>query len=241
MHDRVSDVLRDRAGLASNVPAAIALSMILHVAAGGIALFMAQRRTIPAAATVLNIRLAAPVAAPSPASVPRRTRIEEPKPKAPEPLVPAVPQPVAAPDPKTVPLSPFGRSDRKGSEKPPAATPPAAPSVSEGGITAASIPVGGTGVTAIEGAEFPYAVYIDRMQTLVGSRWLRPQIAAGSAVTVRFTVERDGRIRDATIETGSGSGIFDRAALRAVMESSPLPPLPFAYTGTSLGVHLTFR
>jgi TonB family protein len=93
---------------------------------------------------------------------------------------------------------------------------------------------------ALEGGDFPYTIYIERMKTLIGSRWLRPQVGVG-AVVVYFAIDRDGTIRDAKIETPSGDGTFDRAALRAVLESSPLPPLPFGYAGTYLGVHLTFR
>ncbi|PYQ53934.1 MAG: hypothetical protein DMF59_00450 [Acidobacteria bacterium] len=48
-------------------------------------------------------------------------------------------------------------------------------------------------------------------------------------------------IRDAKVEDVSGNGLYDRAALRAVLEASPLPPLPFGYSGTYLGVHLKFR
>jgi TonB family protein len=102
------------------------------------------------------------------------------------------------------------------------------------------IPVGSTGVTGIEG-DFPYTIYIDRMKTLIGQRWLRPQAGNGITTTVSFTIDRDGAIRDARNETASGNGTFDRAALRAVLEASPLPPLPFGYNGTYLGVHLTFR
>jgi len=58
---------------------------------------------------------------------------------------------------------------------------------------------------------------------------------------VRFIIDRDGTIRDVTTEISSGSGLFDRAALRAVIEASPLPPLPYGYSGTYLGVHLKFR
>ena len=58
---------------------------------------------------------------------------------------------------------------------------------------------------------------------------------------MKFVIDRDGALRDAAIESESGNGTFDRAALRAVMESSPLPPLPFGYAGTSLNVHLTFK
>ena len=54
-------------------------------------------------------------------------------------------------------------------------------------------------------------------------------------------IMRDGTITEAKVETSSGNGTFDRAALSAVRSSSPLNPLPFAYDGTYLGVHLTFR
>ena len=58
---------------------------------------------------------------------------------------------------------------------------------------------------------------------------------------MHFVIERDGRIHDAAVEAESGNGTFDRAALRAVLEASPLPPLPFGYSGAYLGVRLIFR
>jgi TonB family protein len=79
------------------------------------------------------------------------------------------------------------------------------------------------------------------MKTLIGLKWYRPQGASAGAATVHFYINRDGRVTDATLETTSGNGTFDRAALRAVVEASPLPPLPFGYNGTNLGVHLTFK
>jgi TonB family protein len=79
------------------------------------------------------------------------------------------------------------------------------------------------------------------MKTLIGQRWLRPQVGGTITATVAFVIDRDGTIRDAKNEISSGNGTFDRAALRAVLEASPLPPLPFGYNGTYLGVHLTFR
>src|SRR5262249_53491036 len=116
---------------------------------------------------------------------------------------------------------------------PSVAVPPPAPAI--------AVPVGGAGVVGLEGGDFPYTIYIDRMKTLIGSRWFRPQVGAGPTTMVHFVIERDGTIREAKIETESGNGTFDRAALRAVLESSPLPPLPFGYTGNYLGVHLNFR
>jgi TonB family protein len=66
-------------------------------------------------------------------------------------------------------------------------------------------------------------------------------VSGDITTTVHFVINRDGTIRDVTNETASGNGTFDRAALRAVLEATPLPPLPFGYSGTYLGVHLTFR
>ena len=60
-------------------------------------------------------------------------------------------------------------------------------------------------------------------------------------MVVYFRILRDGTITEARVETPSGNGTFDRAALSAVRSSSPLNPLPFAYSGTYLGVYLTFR
>jgi TonB family protein len=105
----------------------------------------------------------------------------------------------------------------------------------------AEIGVGQAGVTGLEGGDFPYTLYLDRMKTLVGARWIRPQVAAGATTVVYFRIERDGTIRDVSIETGSGNSTFDRAAQRAILETSPLPPLPFGYSGNYLGVHLTFK
>jgi TonB family protein len=189
----------------------------------------------------VNIRLA-PVqqaaAAPTRRVAPR---IQEP---VPQPVKP--PPAKKAPDPTrkdTVPMSPFGRSTKKGAEVPPPPPPPQPPASREATSTAAAgeIGIGETGVTALEGGDFPYTLYLDRMKTLVGARWVRPQVAAGATAIVYFRIERDGTIRDAKLTTTSGSGTFDRAALRAVIEASPLPSLPFAYNGHYLGVHLTFK
>ncbi|HEX3577030.1 MAG TPA: energy transducer TonB, partial [Thermoanaerobaculia bacterium] len=118
--------------------------------------------------------------------------------------------------------------------------PPPLPTPQPGVVGGIDIPIGSAGVTGIEG-DFPYTIYIDRMKTLIGLRWTRPHDISGVTTTVSFTIERDGTIRDAKSEILSGNGTFDRAALRAVLEASPLPPLPFGYNGTFLGVHLTFR
>ena len=231
MHDAVGEVLAQRQALDSGAGSGIAFSLLLHGLIISVAMYAALRHPQPQSVPMIVIsfaRAAVPaITTPAPAPVPALT--------APQPQ----PKPVAQPPAKTVPLSPFGKSTKKGAETPPVPQPPTRnpqPTVQQ---PAVQIPVGGTGAV-VEG-DFPYTIYIDRMKTLVGEHWFRPQAATGVATTVYFVIERDGALRDARTEAESGNGTFDRAALRAVLESSPLPPLPFGYSGSYLGVHLTFR
>jgi TonB family protein len=221
MEDRVGEMLAQRAQLENGIGAAVVLSLLLHGSVSAIAVWAAWHHPLRPAMGMINIRFARMPQAetvPAPIPAPQPKPIEAPKPA-----------------PKTAPPSPFGRSTKKPAEPPQQPSNPATqqPSV--------EIPLGGSAVTGLEGGDFPYTIYIERMKTLIGSRWFRPQISPTATTTVYFVIERDGTIRDAKSETASGNGTFDRAALRAVLESSPLPPLPFGYNGTYLGVHLTFR
>ncbi len=234
MRDRVADVLAERAALDSGAAAGLILSILLHGSIVAAAVFAAFHHEVAGETPTLKIRFAraaAPaIAPPPPAPKPVAPRIEAPKP---------VQTTTAPPEKKTVPINPFGKSTKKGSEnpesRPPATRQPDNPT------TTPEPAVGETGVSALEGGDFPYTIYIDNMKRLIGQHWLRPQMGGAPKMIVRFTIERDGSIRDAAVELPSGNATFDRAALRAVLEASPLPPLPFGYNGTYLGVHLTFR
>jgi protein TonB len=245
--DRVGDLLAERARLGGGSALGIAVSILLHGSIAAAVIYAAMHATAPQEMSTLSIRFA-----PMPAVASRESGVAAPKPDTPHPKPEklTIPEPAAEPpkpvvksEPKTVPLSSFGKSTKKGSETPPAPHPqPPTPQTAAkpGVVGGVDIPVGGSGVTGIEG-DFPYTIYIDRMKTLIGQRWLRPQAGNGVTATVSFVIDRDGTIRDAKNEIPSGNGTFDRAALRAVLEASPLPPLPFGYNGTYLGVHLTFR
>jgi TonB family protein len=233
--DRVGDVLAQRAALSRGAAAGIAASLLLHGGLSALAIWAALHHAKAESPTSIEIRLA-PVARASEAAPTIKAKEPVAKMEKPAPPVVETPKkPLPVPEKNTVPLSPFGKSTKKGSENatPSVATPPPA--------LAVGVPVGGAGVIGLDGGDFPYTIYIDRMKTLIGSHWFRPQAGAGPTTTVHFVIDRDGTIRDAKIETESGNATFDRAALRAVLESSPLPPLPFAYSGTYLGVHLNFR
>jgi protein TonB len=254
MRDRVADVLAQRATLDRGAGTALATSILLHGGLTALAVWFAMHATAPVPArTMVNISLApitqpaAPAAKPraKPAPVAEAPKILEPKPKITEPKPSAVQPPTKPPEKNTVPLSPFGRSTKKGSETPAVVPPkPALPAAPAGGTPAPGpeIAVGGTGVTGLEGGDFPYSLYIGAMQRKIGPNWFRPPSAAsGTAVVVYFRILRDGRVTDARIETSSGNPTFDRLALSAVQSSNPFNPLPYGYEGTYLGIRLTFK
>lgn len=247
MDDRIGDLLAERTRLGGNPAGGIAVSVLLHGALAAGIIYAAMHAAAPQEVSTLSIKFA-PMQSIAPAAVRPQPITPPAAPPAPKKLT--IPEPVAEPakptiksEPKTVPLSNFGRSTKKGSETPPAPHPqPPTPQIAAkpGVVGGTDIPIGSAGVTGIEG-DFPYTLYIDLMKKNVGHYWTRPQADAGIATTVAFVINRDGSIRDAKIEVPSNNGTFDRAALRAVLEASPLQPLPFGFNGTYLGVHLTFR
>lgn len=231
MNDRVSELMLERELLGRSDGTGLAGSFILHLAVGALAFASLNGAGDSKPKRYVSIRLASPPAAPAIARPPR----------APAPPA-ALPKPKEKPSP-TAPTqkSLFGRSEKKLAPRKTAPLErddePAAVPAGE----AFSIPsAGAAGVTGLD-TSFPYTIYIERMITLVGKSWYRPQGRGDFLATVYFVIERDGRIREIEVEKESGSAPFDRAAYRAVLESSPLPPLPFGYSGTFLGVHLTFR
>ena len=105
-------------------------------------------------------------------------------------------------------------------------------------------PVGAGGNVGVSGAafdsDFQFSYYVERMLVSIGMNWFKPAQAGTVSPVIHFKIERDGTVSDATVERSSGLPFVDRAALRAVISSSPLPPLPAEYSGSQLGVHLKF-
>jgi protein TonB len=245
MQDAVAEVLHHREALANGRGLTLFLSAAAHVTLIAVAFVLAQRAEEEPRTRAIQIKLAgAPRSAP-PAMRSETTPAPKPAVSAPKPVPVPLPEPPKAKPPKksSEGASLFGRSeleaphDVKPTPAPP--TPPAASSVA--GNLGAVPAVGKAGVTSLEGGPFPYNAYIDRMVTLVGGHWFRPQSGGDRVAQVYFVVERNGRVRDAKVERSSGDATFDRAAIRAIIETNPLPPLPLAYDGTYLGVHLTFH
>ncbi|MBV8551238.1 MAG: TonB family protein [Acidobacteriaceae bacterium] len=62
-----------------------------------------------------------------------------------------------------------------------------------------------------------------------------------SPAIVSFTILRDGTIRDPRVIQSSGNPTIDNTALRAVYDSSPLPPLPPQISESYISAQFTFN
>jgi TonB family protein len=73
----------------------------------------------------------------------------------------------------------------------------------------------------------------------IRSGWTQEAEVAGTVV-IKFTVERDGRITQTSVERTSGYETLDLAARNAVAITQ-LPPLPQEFSNPTLTVHLNFQ
>jgi protein TonB len=89
---------------------------------------------------------------------------------------------------------------------------------------------------------FPLSEYANLIIERVKGNWLIPSNLRNSQgrTTVVFYIDRDGRFTNARIITSSGSSSLDLAALNAVIESNPFPPLPKGFPGDHVGAKFVF-
>lgn len=185
---------------------------------------------------------------PASALGPERPR---PTPQTPEPPPPAPePEPVPPPPPKPDPEIPVLPSEEPEAKRPPeprpapSPQPPApAPEEPDSGAARGSSAGGsylGARVVGAGGASFPYDYYLDQMLGKIRQSWMRPPVQ-GIETLITFRVLRNGEITEVEIRESSGSRAFDLAALRAVRNASPLPPLPTSFREDLLTVNLIVR
>jgi TonB family protein len=98
----------------------------------------------------------------------------------------------------------------------------------------------GVGPNSVMGQRFGY--YVDLMRQQISRHWSTAGLASDSRrVMISFAILRDGSVKDAKIGQASGNYTLDNNALRAVLESSPLPQLPNGYEKDSAPVELWFQ
>jgi TonB family protein len=245
--DAVGEVLAERER--SDIPWGVgtSLAMLLHAGIGALLVISAMHRPgryiQPRAVAVRlvqagTLRGGAPAPTPAPEPAPQKPKIVKPPEEQPPPpsskalLLPKKEE-------KKKPPAPALQSRTATQAQAPA---PAASSTQAG--TGGPVGMGGNvgvGGATFDQPDFTYSYYVERMLVTIGMNWFKPAESVPISPMIRFRIERDGTIGDPQVERSSGLPFVDRAALRAVMASSPLPPLPQDFKGRFLGVHLIFE
>jgi len=239
--DPVSRILTERE---RSRPRLFPYAMIAFGLHGGLAgaIFLMSRNAAarPAQLPAVSVRIVQP----EPPRQRRRPAAPAARPtRAPKKATP-VPEPVPAEPVATAPpeIEPSTRAASEDAMAAPEqrATPRPTPVPAPSGGTGLS--VGGGNNKQIPGipSDFHFTYYVQRMLALIETRWYKPVVPADTRARVRFTISRDGRLSRIELEMSSGNSSFDRAALRSLYATNPLPPLPPAYRKQSLTVHLTF-
>lgn len=91
-----------------------------------------------------------------------------------------------------------------------------------------------------------YGWYIDAVRRRISQNWLQNTIDPGiraahvAKCTFTFTIARDGTVKDIRVQQSSGNYSMDTSAQRALLSSSPMPPLPNDYAGSYVNVTFDF-
>jgi TonB family protein len=255
--DAVTEVLLDRTRDADKLSRMVVLSLIVHgllLTALAFGPSLGRGRT-DANAQVMTISIAGaegPIqgrnpeagravqqAVPEPAKARNDTPPAPPKPEMVEPIKTAKPAPKAVSKPEPKKEEPLrGRTPTQGAE--------VKPGDARADTKGAAIPFGGlaTGGGGMNNAytdfsNFCCPEYLTTMTRLIYGNWQAKQGVEGSN-KVRFVVKRDGTIADVTVEQGSNE-FLNMASQRALALTRQLPPLPAAFNGDQLVVHLAFQ
>lgn len=97
-----------------------------------------------------------------------------------------------------------------------------------------------SGIGIFDDKGFPLEGYKDLIVERVKARWFIPSNLKNSQgrTTLIFHIDKEGRCANLRVTSRSGSNSLDLAALSAVTESNPFPPLPKGFPGDHIGVKL---
>jgi outer membrane biosynthesis protein TonB len=161
---------------------------------------------------------------------------------APEPAPPKI-EAVKPVDDTGIKLAPEPPKKKKKPEKPAEDPPP--PQEETPTLPSASVGSAGLkGDLSLEVHDFAFTYYLVLVRNRIASNWAPPAGVATGGRPVRsvvyFRIGRGGEVTGIRLEERSDLEFFDRSALRAVMLSDPLPPLPLGFSSGDLAVHFGF-
>jgi len=192
----------------------------------------------PAQLPVVSVRIVQPRQPPT-----RRPSTNQPRPTSAAPPPTAAPTRLPEPEPTVPPLEQTTSEDAMPAAESRTTPIPTPASRIDDAASGRGLSLGNGSSRQLPGipADFHFSYYVERMLALIESRWYKPAVAPGTRALIRFRILRGGRVENIELEESSGNPSFDRAALRSLYATNPLPPLPPAYSKPSLTVHLALR
>ncbi|MGH9627237.1 MAG: energy transducer TonB [Bryobacteraceae bacterium] len=187
-----------------------------------------------------------PVANPTESVVPAEPVKPEP-PRPPEPEPEAVPlksktaPPKAKPKPKPKPVSPQKYTPER--EPKPNQTYSSTGSAAISPLYSQSQGGGGVGSGSTSPFGNRFGWYEQLIREKVARNWRSQDLDARiqTPAVVVFDIQRDGSVRDVRVGRTSGNFAMDQSAQRAILQSSPFPPLPPQYERSSATIEFWFR
>ncbi len=122
------------------------------------------------------------------------------------------------------------QTDAKTAEKP--AAKPVAPTAPAASAASPALPAGKSegkneAVAVSSSSEgLKLSPYLGLVRDKIQQNWNPPPGLSGKKAKVEFTVLRSGRVGETNLLAASGNFYFDQAAMRAILMSSPFPPMP---------------
>jgi len=258
----VTDVLRDRMQAAGGLQRMLTVSTVVHLSLAAALLFAPGgllKRAADPSRTVMTISIAGggdlpqsggltpmggrPVQTQAPPEeLAKREAIRPPAAKTPEMTMPLpnakLVKPTSGPSVKQAPDEARGRTPTKGAQTSPGTAVADTGTRGQGfGLSTGGGPGSGS---SLDVADFCCPDYIAIMVTRIRAAWNQKQGATGNTL-VKFTIQRDGSLTNVELERSSGTTPLDLAAMRAVVATRTLPPLPDAFPNPTLPVHLNFE
>ena len=104
----------------------------------------------------------------------------------------------------------------------------------------------GMGFSGQGGGDFAgrYSWYVDAVRNRVSGNWLQstvdPALRWAPRAVVSFDILRNGAVANVQVLQTSGNASVDASAVRAIMGSNPMNPLPNEYAGNKVSVEFWF-
>jgi len=176
----------------------------------------------------------------------------EPKPKPVEPPTPAEKIPEFKKEKAPHYITPPSKVLEDKTTPPPNAVPygqGGAPALPYSQFTVGGATQGGMGFSGpgVGGGDFSgrFPSYVDAVRNRISSNWLQstvdPSVRWAPRANYTFQIMRDGTVANVQLLQSSGNRSVDNSALRAILSSSPVSPLPSGYSGSSVTVEFWFE